>query len=203
MQCAIWRERNSKLTDNLINYLDQLHESLKATRSSDQDRNSLELEDASARAVALLTDAKKASKKILLVGNGGSAAVASHMQNDLCKAGDTQALVFTEQPLLTAYANDDGYDSAYESSMKLWAESGDVLIAISSSGSSENILRACGVAKKTDGRIITMSGFSPENPLRSIGDVNFYVPSESYGVVETAHAALGHYLTDSLAGLLD
>ena len=141
--------------------------------------------------------------KVLVVGNGGSAAIASHVQNDLCKAGNLQALVFTEQPLLTAYTNDDGYESAYESMVNLWAGPNDVLIAISSSGSSENILRACRVISETGGRIITLSGFSADNPLRSMGDINFYVDADSYGMVETAHAALGHYLTDLLAGLLD
>jgi len=176
---------------------------LLATQASDRSGGSLKLDEASLRSVALMRTAGKSDGKILLVGNGGSAAVASHMQNDLCKAGNLPALVFTEQPLLTAYANDDGYENAYESIAKLWAGPNDVLVAISSSGSSENILKACRVVEGVGGQIVTLSGFAPNNPLRSIGNINFYVESDSYGIVETAHGALGHYLTDSLAGLLD
>ena len=176
---------------------------LLSTQASDHGGNALELDTASTLSVDHMRAATDAGGKILLVGNGGSAAVVSHMQNDICKAGNRQALVFTEQALLTAYSNDDGYDSAYESMAKLWAGPSDSLIAISSSGKSENILKACRVVEGVGGRIITLSGFTPDNPLRTIGDINFYVESNSYGIVETAHAALGHYLTDSLAGLLD
>jgi D-sedoheptulose 7-phosphate isomerase len=187
----------------LINYLNTLNDALLSTKASDSARGSLELDVAANQSVGLLRDARESGGKVLLVGNGGSAAVASHMQNDLSKAGGIQALVFTEQPLLTAYSNDDGYESAYESMSKLWARSNDVMIAISSSGRSENILRACNAMEQAGGRIITFSGFNSDNSLRSTGDVNFYVDSGSYGIVETAHAALGHYLTDALAGLLD
>jgi D-sedoheptulose 7-phosphate isomerase len=187
----------------VIDYLNRLNEALLLTQSSDRDGISLELNEASERSIEFLRNTKETGGKALLVGNGGSAAIASHMQNDLSKAGQMQALVFTEQPLLTAYANDDGYESAYESSMRLWFKPDDVLIAISSSGSSENILRACRVADEVGGRIITLSGFSADNHLRTIGDVNYYVSADSYGIVETAHAALGHFLTDSFAGLLD
>jgi D-sedoheptulose 7-phosphate isomerase len=191
------------LADGLIAYLNRLNESLLSTKASDRDGDSLPAEEASSQSVAHMRAAGESGGKILLVGNGGSAAIASHMQNDLSKAGKIKALVFTEQPLLTAYSNDDGYETAYESMAKLWAGPNDVLVAISSSGKSENILRTCRVVEAVGGRIITLSGFTPGNPLRSIGDVNFYVESDSYGIVETAHGALGHYLTDSLAGLLD
>jgi D-sedoheptulose 7-phosphate isomerase len=184
-------------------YLNQLNQVLLSTKASDSEGKSLELDNASTLAVGHMREATDSGGKILLVGNGGSAAVVSHMQNDICKAGNRRALVFTEQALLTAYSNDDGYDTAYASMAKLWAGPDDVLIAISSSGNSENILKTCRVVENLGVRIITLSGFTPENSLRTIGDVNFYVESTSYGIVETAHAALGHYLTDSLAGLLD
>ena len=187
----------------MTDYLNRLNQALLSTEATGRDGNSIELNEAANRSVAYLRTAGESGGKILLVGNGGSAAIASHMQNDLCKTGSLQALVFTEQPLLTAYSNDDGYESAYESMVSLWAGPNDLLVAISSSGSSENILRACRVVAGLGGRTITLSGFAPDNPLRSKGDVNFYVGADSYGIVETAHAALGHYLTDSLARLLD
>jgi D-sedoheptulose 7-phosphate isomerase len=180
-----------------------LNNALLSAEATDHANGSLKLDAAASKSITLLREVSDSGGKILLVGNGGSAAVASHMQNDLSKAGGIPALVFTEQPLLTALINDDGYDSAYESMVKIWARPNDVLIAISSSGRSDNILRACHAMEQAGGHIITFSGFAPDNPLRSTGDVNFYVGSSSYGIVETAHAALGHYLTDAIAGLLD
>jgi D-sedoheptulose 7-phosphate isomerase len=187
----------------VIQYLNRMNAALLGTKTTDQAGISLTVDDGANEAISFIRTATRQGGKILLVGNGGSAAVASHMQNDFSKASNLQALVFTEQPLLTAYANDDGYESAYESMAKLWAGPNDILLAISSSGSSQNILRTCNAVREAGGRVITFSGFAPDNPLRSLGDVNFYVDSDSYGIVETSHAALGHYLTDSLAGLLD
>ena len=139
--------------------------------------------------------------KIILVGNGGSAAVVSHMHNDICKAAGTRAMVFTEQPLLTALTNDDGYDSAYESMTRLWADPERLIISVSNSGNSVNILRAVDAVRAAGGSVVTLSGFDPSNPLRTSGKINFYIRSNSYGLVETAHAAIGHYITDALAGL--
>jgi D-sedoheptulose 7-phosphate isomerase len=183
--------------------MNRLNAALLATEASLTDGSTLDLDTASSNTISLLQATDKAGGKIMIIGNGGSAAVASHMQNDLCKAGNLQAMVFTEQPLLTAYSNDDGYDKAYESMVKLWGGPKDVLIAISSSGSSENILNAVNAMNDLQGQTITLSGFAADNPLRSMGNVNFFVDSDSYGIVETAHAALGHYLTDSIAELQD
>jgi D-sedoheptulose 7-phosphate isomerase len=158
----------------------------------------LPAEEGAKAALDLIRSTKTSGCKAMVIGNGGSAAIASHLQNDLCKSVGLQTLVFTEQPLLTALANDDGYQSAYQSLVKLWAGAGDLLIAISSSGRSENILRSVRSARETGCRIITLSAFAPDNPLRQTGDVNFYVPSTEYGPVEFVHAALAQYLTDML-----
>jgi len=158
----------------------------------------LPIEDGAKAALDLIRSTKTNGCKAMVIGNGGSAAIASHTQNDLCKSVGMQALVFTEQPLLTAFANDDGYTAAYAALVKLWAAPGDLLIAISSSGRSENILRSVRLAREARCRIITMSGFAADNPLRQMGDVNFYVPSPDYGPVEIVHAALAQYLTDML-----
>lgn len=135
-------------------------------------------------------------RKVLLVGNGGSAAIASHVQNDLCKGLGVRAIVFNEAPLLTALANDIDYASAFAKLAELWAEHGDLMVAISSSGRSENILRAVRVSAARRCRLVTFSGFRADNPLRKLGDLNFYVPSRGYGQVEVAHNALLHFVTD-------
>jgi len=156
------------------------------------------IEDGARAALDLIQSTKTNRRKAMVIGNGGSAAIASHLQNDLCKSVGMHALVFTEQPLLTALANDDGYQTAYQALVKLWAAPGDLLIAISSSGRSENILRSARSAREAGCRIITLSGFAADNPLRQMGDVNFYVSSPDYGPVEVIHAALAQYLADAL-----
>ena len=107
-------------------------------------------------------------------------------------------MVFNEQPLLTAYANDDGYGSVFEQPIGMWGEHGDLLLTVSSSGKSENIVRAIQAAKGKDCQVITLSGFSPETPSRQMGDLNFYVNSNIFGYVESAHASLAHYITNSV-----
>ena len=146
----------------------------------------------------LLLAARKEGKKVLVIGNGGSAAIASHMQTDLCHSLGIRGLVFNEPPLLTALANDNGYENAFQRLVDLWGDSGDVLVAISSSGKSPNILNACAAARGRGLSLITYSGFGADNPLRTRGDVNFYVANAQYGPVESAHAVLVHHLTDGV-----
>ena len=184
-------------------YLRRFTDLLLATQSTNGNGDSLNLDAAMGQVVDRIRQVRNSHGVVLLVGNGGSAAIASHMQNDISKAAGIKALVFTEQPLLTALTNDNGYDTAFEFNTNLWAARGDLMIAISSSGSSENILRASRAALNAGANLVTMSGFKSDNQLRSLGEVNLYVASSMYGYVETAHAALGHYLTDAAAGLLD
>jgi D-sedoheptulose 7-phosphate isomerase len=98
--------------------------------------------------------------------------------------------------MVTATSNDFGYGMVFEKPCRLWAEDRDVLIAISSSGRSENILRAVQTCLGAGCRILTFSGFDPDNPLRKLGHLNFYVPSSTYGYVEVVHNALAHMVTD-------
>lgn len=160
--------------------------------------NTMQLDDGAAAAVDEITGTSQRGGKILLIGNGGSASIAGHMEMDLCNRADTLAMVFNDPPVLTGLSNDYGYVHAFERLVTLAARQGDLLIAISSSGQSENILRAVAAARGIGCRIMTFSGFQPDNPLRSSGDINFYVASSHYGEVEVAHHALGHYLTDSI-----
>jgi D-sedoheptulose 7-phosphate isomerase len=148
------------------------------------------------RLVEAIASLKGTSGKALLIGNGGSAAIVSHMHNDLCKAIGVRAIVFNEASFLTAVANDDGYHHVFKRPIELWADKDDVLIAVSSSGESENILTAATHAKAKGCRIIAFTGFSPTNRLRQLGDLNVYVPASSYGHVEMAHSVIAHCVTD-------
>lgn len=153
-------------------------------------------------AVSLLLETRASRSKAIVIGNGGSAAIASHMQTDLCGSLGIRGLVLSEPTLLTALANDHGYEYAYQRLMELWADPRDLLVAISSSGRSPNIINACRSARGSQMRIITFSGFSPDNPLRKLGDINIHVASSFYGPVETAHGTLVHHVTDTLLARL-
>lgn len=144
---------------------------------------------------------RRAAGKIVLIGNGGSAAIAGHMEMDFCNRVGVRAHVFNDPPVLTALANDHGYVTAFERMIRLWATAGDCLVAISSSGQSENILRGVAAGRERGCHVVTFSGFRADNPLRASGDHNFYVASSDYGEVEVAHHALGHYLTDHAAAV--
>lgn len=153
-------------------------------------------DDGIAHIAALIAAVRSERRKAVLIGNGGSAAVASHAQNDLCKAAGVRALVFTEASLLTAIANDDGYGDVFRRPVALWSRRGDLLIAISSSGESTNIVQAVAAGRERRCSIVTLTGFSASNRLRRLGDVNVYVPASHYGHVETAHALIVHCAID-------
>jgi D-sedoheptulose 7-phosphate isomerase len=181
-----------------VEYFDQLARSITDTQITNQLGSALSLNDGSQEAVKLILKAGTYGK-IIVIGNGGSAAIASHVQNDLCKAVGVKAMVLTETSLFTALINDHSYAEAYEKQVQMWAAADDLLLAISSSGKSENILRAAHAAAERHCTVITFSGFKPENPLRKMGTLNFYVPSSHYGFVELSHTSQLHFLTDSAA----
>ena len=161
------------------------------------DGRAISLDDGAQMAVGLIKDVREKGGKVISVGNGGSAAIASHLHNDLSSAG-VRSLIFSDTPLLTALANDFGYAQVFARPLELWAARGDLVVAVSSSGRSENILAAVGLAKEMGLEIVTLTGFDAANPLRSLGRINFWADSHDYGLVETAHQALTHYLSDRL-----
>lgn len=140
----------------------------------------------------------KTGKTVYFIGNGGSAAIASHMAIDFWKNGGMPAVAFNDGPLLTCISNDFGYKHVFEKPVEMFANKGDVLFAISSSGKSENILMGVKAARSKGCNIITLSGFGIDNPLRTMGDVNFYVPLSEYGPVEVAHQYICHWILDIL-----
>jgi len=148
-------------------------------------------------ALHLVNGARLYGKRLFFIGNGGSAAIASHMAADWQKTGKIPSMCFNDAAALTALANDIGYESVFAEQLKMHARSDDLLFAISSSGQSPNICEAVEAAVDCGLRVVTLSGFRADNPLRCMGEVNFYVPSNRYGVVETAHLAILHSLLDA------
>jgi D-sedoheptulose 7-phosphate isomerase len=163
---------------------------------TDREGRALTVDDGVAAAVELVLALRRQHTKAIVIGNGGSCAIASHLHNDLCKAVGVRAMVFHEAPLLTALANDDGYHTVFHRPLDLWADRGDLLIAVSSSGESPNIIKAAASSAEKGCQLLTMSGFKPGNALRRLGDVNVYVPAGEYGYVEMAHSVIGHCITD-------
>ena len=136
----------------------------------------------------LLKDVQAEGKKILVFGNGGSAAMASHFSVDLTKNAGIRCVNFNEADLITCFANDYGFEHWVEKAVDFYGDAGDLLIVISSSGSSENMLN--GVKAAQDGNfraVVTLSGFAENNPLRQLGDINLWANSRAYNFVENIH----------------
>jgi D-sedoheptulose 7-phosphate isomerase len=172
---------------------------LKEMQVSIQAEPSATAEEGLQHALSLLKEAQRESRHVYLVGNGGSAALVAHVQNDLVNKARMRAHVLHESSLLTCMSNDYGYDRAYAEVLERFVAPRDVLIAVSSSGRSSNILKAVDIAQDRGAQSITLSGFSPENPLRAKGRVNIWLPSADYGEVEVGHQLVLHYLSDALA----
>ena len=126
-------------------------------------------------------------KKVIVVGNGGSAAMASHVAVDFTKAAGIRAINFNEADLITCFANDYGYEHWVAKALEAYADPGDLVILISSSGKSANMLNSAKKAKKMGVSVITVSGFLSDNPLQKLGDLNLWVDSSEYNIVEMTH----------------
>ena len=132
------------------------------------------------------------------MGNGGSAAIAAHAANDFMKNGNCRSQAFHEAAAITCISNDIGYGAYFEEMVRRFADPGDVAVFISSSGNSENVVRGAAEAKLRNCRVVALSGFTPENALRPLGGLSFYVPSMEYGYVELSHQIICHAVLDFL-----
>ena len=135
-----------------------------------------------------LVSASDNGNKSIIVGNGGSAAIASHFSVDLTKNAGIRCINFNESDLITCFSNDYGYEHWLEKAVEMYGNKGDVLIGISSSGTSKNILNACRAAREMNfSEIITLSGMHADNPLKKLGDINLWVNSNAYNHIENMH----------------
>ncbi len=137
-------------------------------------------------------------KKLMFIGNGGSAAITSHQALDFFLHLKIDVRTFNDGPFLTCMSNYFGFENIFVKPISVIAQAGDVLVAISSSGKSPNILKAVKIARKKGCFIVTMSGFKPNNLLRKKGNINFYVPSASYRIVEAAHSLYWDFILEML-----
>ena len=149
--------------------------------------------------IKILRQIKKNKKKVILVGNGGSAAMASHVSVDLTKLCKIRAVNFNEADLLTCFSNDYGYENWVQKALSFYADKNDLLICISSSGESKNIINGAKFGKKIGCKVITLTGFDKKNKVKKIGDINLWVESKNYNIIEMTHHVWLLSIVDYLA----
>ncbi|MDP2921161.1 MAG: SIS domain-containing protein [Candidatus Omnitrophota bacterium] len=182
----------------MFKYFEDLSKLCDGIQAQGQDGKNIDIKTAFNLSISAVKKASKSGKKIIFIGNGGSASIASHMAIDFWKNGRMKAVSFNDPAQLTCLANDYGYEYVFEKPIEFFGEEGDVLVAISSSGKSENIIKGVKAALAKKIQVITMSGFTKDNLLRKMGSLNFFVPSDSYGFVEIIHGAICHCVLDTI-----
>lgn len=156
------------------------------------------IDDAIMKLRQYIKEKTKKGGKVIFIGNGGSAAIASHMAVDWTKNGGIRSIAFNDAPTLTCLANDFGYENVFAKQLEYYATPKDVVIIVSSSGKSENIIRAAKYCEEPQCKLVTLSGMNPANYLRRLGDINFYVPVMDYGLVELSHLCILHAVVSVL-----
>jgi D-sedoheptulose 7-phosphate isomerase len=177
-------------------YFQRFQEAMKGIEATDK-KKVLPYGTAMEKVQDLLKEVQIGGNKIMIIGNGGSAGVASHLSIDFWKNGNIKAMTFNDASILTCISNDYSFEDVFQVPIRQFAVEGDIVICISSSGESENILRGSIAAREMGCHVITCSGFSPDNALRKTGDLNFFVPAYSYGFVETLHQLIIHSFLDA------
>lgn len=149
----------------------------------------------------LLLEVNQNNKKILIFGNGGSASIASHFSVDLTKNARVRCLNFNEAGLITCFSNDYGFEHWVEKAIDFYGDEGDLLIVISSSGRSQNMLNGIKAARNGNfNSVVTLSGFDEDNPLNQLGDINLWLDSKAYNFVENIHQAWLLTIVDLIIG---
>jgi len=177
-------------------YLAAVEQAMASTVVTDRQGLAMQAADGMNRAVLLSRGVLASGRTKFFCGNGASSAMAGHMALDWLKAGGLKALSFNDSSVLTAVANDAGYENAFALPLSRLGSTGDVLVTISSSGNSPNVLAAIAEARKLGLTVVTFSGFRPDNRSRQLGDLNFFVPCRTYGIAECSHQVLLHAWLD-------
>ncbi|MCL2743053.1 MAG: SIS domain-containing protein [Planctomycetaceae bacterium] len=134
---------------------------------------------------------------LYLIGNGASATISEHFALDAMKAGRIKTCACSEAAYLTAICNDIGSDDLFSFKLERYFTADDMLVSISSSGNSPNVIKGIETARKKGGFIVTLSAMKPDNKSRKLGDLNFYIPAETYGTAEVCHGSLMHCWLDA------
>lgn len=179
-------------------YIAELIRTLEQTKIYIENNTELGYEAGIQILVECFTRYKKAKTQIYFIGNGGSSAIASHMTADYMKNGGMKTYSLYDNAVTTCMGNDYGYEYIFSRPMEFLAGDGDLLVAISSSGNSSNIINAIDVAKEKGAFVMTFTGFKPDNRIKNTGDINVYVPCEKYGIVESIHNLILQQVVDMI-----
>ena len=150
--------------------------------------------------IQVFTEHKRKQSRLFFFGNGGSSAIASHMTADFMKNGGMKTYSLYDTSVTTCMGNDYGYEHIFSRPLEFLGNPGDLLVAISSSGNSQNIVNAIQAAEDKEMQVITFSGFQRDNRISSMGTYNIYVPSNQYGIVESIHNLMLQQIVDTIMG---
>ncbi|MBT5399415.1 SIS domain-containing protein [bacterium] len=178
------------------NRLEQFKGTVVSTEISNEENLKFSLEDGLNKIYKLLLNLKNKKGNLYIIGNGGSAAIASHAVIDFMNVANISAHTLHDSASLTCMANDYGYENAFSRMLNIIIKKEDMLIIISSSGKSKNMINAGKIVKEIGSILITLSGFNSKNTLRTLGDINIWSNSEDYGIVEVTHQFILHNLAD-------
>ena len=153
-----------------------------------------------AEAKSLIEEMNGNGGRLLLAGNGGSAGIVAHAAVDFTKQAKVPAITFNEPGLITAFSNDYGYELWVQKAFEFYAKPHDVLVLVSVSGTSKNLVNAANTARAGGHKVITFTGKSSHNDLRQMGDVNFWVDSHAYNIVEGLHMIWLTSIVDMIMG---
>lgn len=148
--------------------------------------------------IEYISEIKIQQKQLFFIGNGGSSAIASHMTADFMKNGGMKTYSLYDNAVTTCMGNDYGYEFVFSRPLAFLINEGDLLIAISSSGNSPNIVHAIDVAIEKKAKVITLSGFQRDNKIRKKGNYSIYVPIDHYGIVESIHNIILQQVVDEI-----
>ncbi len=178
------------------NYVESLSSALENMKVTGLNGQEIGQEEGLSQWCKITSVVRATNATMYFTGNGASAMMASHMAADASKNGRFRSVAFNDAALMTAVSNDISYEESFAMPLKRFADSGAVLVTISSSGNSPNIVRAIEAARELELQVVTLSGMKPDNRSRQMGDINFYIPADTYGVVEVSHQALLHCWLD-------
>ncbi|OGL73289.1 hypothetical protein A3E39_01195 [Candidatus Uhrbacteria bacterium RIFCSPHIGHO2_12_FULL_60_25] len=184
------------LSDYFKRYTTDLASCVQGALATDASGCELDLIQCLEQTIAKFRESHAAGGKIIFLGNGGSAAIASHQSYDYWKNGKLRAMCFNDASLLTGSANDFGYPDVFTRPIAMFAAPHDVVVAISSSGRSKNIVNAVAEAKRLGCFVLTLTAFGADNPLRKLGDINVYLNTTTYGHAELGHETILHAMLD-------
>jgi D-sedoheptulose 7-phosphate isomerase len=176
--------------------LEQFHKAVINTIITNSDNVEFSLESGLTEIYRLLLDIRDKNGNVHIIGNGGSASIASHAVIDFMNVAKISAHTLHDSSALTCMANDYGYENAFSKILNITVKKEDLLIVISSSGKSKNMINAAKTVKEIGAMVVTLSGFNSKNSLRALGDINIWLNSKDYGIVEVAHQFIMHNLAD-------